>query len=779
MNLPVLPTQSTATLAAAPYLLRYLIPAAMAAELARYSGQWRQLRVAGPFSLLMAAVALSSISQAMSVAGSTLPAALFWAKIQYGGIVLIGPIFLLFVLAYDDTSVQVPRAQRVAPLMPAALGYAAVLTNDWHHLWWPTVALDVSRPFGSLHITRGRLFWLHFAYNYGCVLLGGARFVRMLFTAPAPQRRQARLLAAGALALIAGSLAHVLGVRTTAVDDPTPLLFTATGLLIFYAASRTRFLALMRIALPEVLAQMPDGLVLLDHRGVVMACNDAAPYLLATPRRDWNGRKFLDVIAGSPLEIDLRALLAPPVRAATRQITYARADSVRAIELRLRPFYAGHADAGVLLVVRDRTDRAQLEQAREQQVHELSVLRELAHAANIARGTDELLPAITRALMRVLPSTRVVIGLLQPNGTTLRLVVDEAMRTESTLEGQAVIEYDAARLQHILHTGQPRVISVADPQLERTPAQAILHNAGVRTVLVVPLASPAAPLGAMFVGHGDQRKLAPNEVRLFASVGELVSEAIDHTRHIEEVQEASRAKSMLLATVSHEFRTPLTSIIGFIDMLEQGVFGELPEWVHEPLARVRQSGFALLRLTNDLLDFSKMDAGHLAIDLEPVDLATVIQNVLGALQPQIRERGLALTVAIAPNLPRVHGNSARLAQVLTNLLANAIKFTERGSITVRAMDHGERVRFSVADTGIGIAPEQQGILFQEFQQIKNEHMRRYSGTGLGLAISQRLMQLMGGTLTVESTPGVGSTFYGEVPIVPKSLREKEQGGGSR
>jgi two-component system, sensor histidine kinase and response regulator len=188
---------------------------------------------------------------------------------------------------------------------------------------------------------------------------------------------------------------------------------------------------------------------------------------------------------------------------------------------------------------------------------------------------------------------------------------------------------------------------------------------------------------------------------------------------------------------------------------------------------------ALLGLINDILDFSQMAASHLTIDLEPVDLALVIRDVVGTLQPQIQARRLAVTVVIAPDLPQVQANSTRLSQVLTNLLANAIKFTERGSITVRVIGDGERVQFSVTDTGIGIAPEQQHLLFQEFRQIENVYTRRHTGTGLGLAISQQLMQLMGGTLTVESTPGVGSTFYGEVPIVPNSLQEKEHDGTSR
>src|SRR5262245_44923397 len=194
----------------------------------------------------------------------------------------------------------------------------------------------------------------------------------------------------------------------------------------------------MPIALPELLAHMPDGLVVLDHRGVVMACNDAAPLLLATPQRNWNGRKFLDVIAGSPLEIDLRALLAPPNAAATRHLIYERADGMHAVELRLRPLYADDLGAGALLVVRDRTDRARLEQAREKQMRELSLLSRLPRAANNALETDELLRTITRELMQVFPGARMVVGLLQPDGQTLRLAVDEALRTASTLEGHTV-----------------------------------------------------------------------------------------------------------------------------------------------------------------------------------------------------------------------------------------------------------------------------------------------------------------------------------------------------
>jgi two-component system, sensor histidine kinase len=194
---------------------------------------------------------------------------------------------------------------------------------------------------------------------------------------------------------------------------------------------------------------------------------------------------------------------------------------------------------------------------------------------------------------------------------------------------------------------------------------------------------------------------------------------------------------------------------------------------------MRRNSQTLLRLINDFLDYSKIEAGHFTIERAPVDLLAVIQDVVGALEPQVQERGLDLKVELSPELPLVYAHRERLEQVLTNLLANAIKFTDRGTITVRATFDGERVRFSVIDTGIGIAPEQQHLIFREFHQIESEHTQRYPSTGLGLAISRRLMQMMGGTLEVESTPGVGSTFYGDLPAVRANLEEKEHGAASQ
>jgi signal transduction histidine kinase/PAS domain-containing protein len=741
--------------------------------LALYGWQHRQARAALPFSLLMAAVVFWSVCHALSAASTTQPEVLLWAQLQYGGIVWVAPLWLLFALAYANGWPRDTPAQRLALLAPAPLIWLAVLTNDWHHLWWPTAVLDTSRPFGSLIVTRGVLFWIHFVYSYGCVLLGFGLFVRTMLVAVPPFRRQAQWVVAGALIPVVGNIVHLLGLRTTAVDDPTPFLFAACGLAMFYAALRYQLLDLAPLAQREVFASLPDGVVVLDQRGVVAANNDLAPPLLAVRPGKWVGRPLLDVLAGSPLELDLRALLAAPSTPEAYTTTYETADGPRGVEIRLRPLLADGTRAGTLLVLRDRSYRAHIERSLEQRLGELTAINQLARAANAAHQTDDMVRAITRELVRVLPSDRIVIGLLADDGAALRLVIDETPRSAPTLEGQAVLGNDFEALQHILQAGRSQVINVSDRELEGTTTQAILRREGMRTVLVVPLYSQAAPLGAMFVGHADARTIAPDEARLFETVGELITDAIVRTQLYEQAQAASRAKSIFLATVSHELRTPLTSILGFADMLRQGTFGELPESTEEPLDHVRRSSLKLMRLINDLLDFSKIEAGRFTVDCYPVDLPSVIEAVVGAMQPQILARGLELKVEIAPDTPLVLANSERLEQVLTNLVANAIKFTDYGAITIRTSHDSERMRLSVADTGIGIPPAQQRELFQEFQQLDNRHSRHGRGTGLGLAISRRLVELMGGSLTVMSAPGAGSTFTCELPIVAETLHEKE------
>jgi len=238
-----------------------------------------------------------------------------------------------------------------------------------------------------------------------------------------------------------------------------------------------------------------------------------------------------------------------------------------------------------------------------------------------------------------------------------------------------------------------------------------------------------------------------------------------------EAEAAALAKSDFLSNMSHEIRTPLTSIIGFSGLMD--TIDNLPDEARTYARRIATAGQSLMSVVNDILDFSKIEAGHLELDPHPFDPAQMIAETLDLVQGQAQLKGLSLTVDLDEDLPAaVNADSARLRQVLLNLLNNALKFTARGGVTVsvrHAPEAGGMLRVEVADTGVGLSPEQAAKLFNRFTQADSSTSREHGGTGLGLAICRSLAELMGGEIGLHSEAGVGSTFWFTVAAPPAEL----------
>jgi len=237
----------------------------------------------------------------------------------------------------------------------------------------------------------------------------------------------------------------------------------------------------------------------------------------------------------------------------------------------------------------------------------------------------------------------------------------------------------------------------------------------------------------------------------------------------QKLQQVDRLKDDFLANMSHELRTPLNAVIGFSGLLLQEGPDRLPEDVREDLGIIHQNGRTLLSMIDSILDLSKMEAGKFEIELAEVDPVAVVEEVRSLAAGLILERPVAFLFEPPAFHARVLGDAVRLKQVITNLVGNAIKFTEQGEVRV-TMAHDRKVlRIAIQDTGIGMSREEMSRLFRPFQQVDSSITRRFGGTGLGLALSQRLMSLMGGHILAESEKGRGSTFTVEMPL--RSLEE--------
>jgi PAS domain S-box-containing protein len=249
----------------------------------------------------------------------------------------------------------------------------------------------------------------------------------------------------------------------------------------------------------------------------------------------------------------------------------------------------------------------------------------------------------------------------------------------------------------------------------------------------------------------------------------LYHDVTDLLRANEQAQAANRAKSQFLASMSHELRTPLNAIIGYSEMLEEEAADSGQSAMVPDLQKIRSAGRHLLALINDILDLSKIEAGKMELHLEPVELRGLVDDVVTTVTPLVSRNGNRLEVRAGDKLGTIRSDGMKLRQALLNLLSNAAKFTEKGTITLTADRGGaaaEEIVLTVADTGIGMSAEGMSRLFEAFSQADSSTTRKYGGTGLGLAITRRFCQLLGGDVTVDSTPGKGSRFTIRLPVEP-------------
>jgi signal transduction histidine kinase len=340
--------------------------------------------------------------------------------------------------------------------------------------------------------------------------------------------------------------------------------------------------------------------------------------------------------------------------------------------------------------------------------------------------------------------------------------VDAVPISRASLSGRALLERTCIQVTDMLAEKDAYPVSYA-----------LAQQLGHRSVVVAPLLSEGKAFGTIVLLRAEVRPFTEREIGLLRTFGDQAAIALENVRLFNEIQEKSRQlqvanqhKSEFLANMSHELRTPLNAVIGFSEVLLERLFGDINAKQEDYLKDIHSSGRHLLSLINDILDLSKIEAGRMELELSTFDLPAAVSNAMTLVRERAERHGIKLGTTLDPALGAITADERKLKQILVNLLSNAVKFTaDGGRVDLAARAQDGRAVISVIDTGIGIAPEDQPLVFEEFRQV-GRHAGRQEGTGLGLTLTKRFVELHGGRIGVESTPGKGSTFTFDIPIKP-------------
>jgi signal transduction histidine kinase len=294
----------------------------------------------------------------------------------------------------------------------------------------------------------------------------------------------------------------------------------------------------------------------------------------------------------------------------------------------------------------------------------------------------------------------------------------------------------------------------------------------MKSIIFAPMLFEGRGIGTIWVGRKYASQFTDKQIALLKTFADQAVIAIQNARLFSEIQDksqqlevANKHKSEFLANMSHELRTPLNAIIGFSEVLLERLFGEINEKQDDYLKDIHTSGKHLLTLINDILDLSKIEAGRMELERSTFDLASAITNAMTLVRERAQRHGILLGQQVDPKLGEITADERKFKQILLNLLSNAVKFTpDNGRIDITARREENDIAVAVHDTGIGIAPEDQGAVFEEFRQVGRDYTSKHEGTGLGLALTKKFVELHGGRIWLESEPGKGSTFTFTIPI---------------
>jgi signal transduction histidine kinase/CheY-like chemotaxis protein/HPt (histidine-containing phosphotransfer) domain-containing protein/PAS domain-containing protein len=752
--------------------------------IACYAWRRRTHRAALPLMGLNLALTIWSLAYAAEFWVAGRDAKLFCTKWVYLGIAN-APVWWLLFSAHFARSVAWFSRRRVALLaVIPVITTALVWSNDIHHLIWTSSDLDPTTQT-TLIMHYGRWFYVHAVYSYLLLFVGSFHLGRAVLRTDSLPRLQAIAMLLSVIGPWVGNVLHLMRISPIFPLDPTPFAYSVSVLTFAWAFTRLHLFNVVPIAHQTVVEGLEDGLIVLDDQRRVITLNPAAERMLGCSVRASAGRPVDQVLAALPSVVEQlhRADSAPC------EVRYSSGELSRYYQVTVQPLYdRRQGSRGKLLTLRDRTQQHQLQ---NRQRFLVASSKTLAESLEYERSLVEIGRLAVESLADIC-----LICLIDPEKDTDQCVKLCRHQAQSVLIDrlEAACASENLRLSDVLreiHTDELCVIYPAEPgpplrsgHLHRLLSEKLPPQSWISAALV----ARNQFLGSMLLMSSQPgRRYEAEDLAMLKDLAQRVAFAVEHARLFRALREmretaerATRAKSEFLANINHELRTPMGGIVGATEEL---LLTSLDTHQQHLVDLLQTSSDTLLALINNVLDFSKIESGKLDIEEMPVDLLKCVEETLDLVAIRAAKKGIELSYQIAPDTPPVVvSDPTRLQQILMNLMTNAIKFTEQGSVLLRVgqsaeqaplpqdqpegQAHRQTIRFVVKDTGIGMSPEQQAKLFQSFSQADTSTTRQYGGTGLGLFISKRLCELMGGTIQVDSTLGLGSVFSATIRVRP-------------
>ncbi|MDI6769350.1 MAG: GAF domain-containing protein [Anaerolineales bacterium] len=524
--------------------------------------------------------------------------------------------------------------------------------------------------------------------------------------------------------------------------------------------------------LRALFASMTDVVLVVDKDSRYIRIAPTNPSRLYLPPEELLGKKMTDIL---PREITKPFI--PAIKKALRSAEVANIEYPLEIGGQTFTFDASISrlsEDQVFWIARDITERKKFEDALRRNNEYLATSAEIGRLITSTLDLNTLFTRTVNLIRERFGFYHAAIFVIEESG--MNAVLEEGTGKageEMKSRGHSLPVGSRSIVGTVTSTGTPLVVNntAINPTHRYNP---LLPD--TRAEAAIPLRIGERIIGAIDIQSQQAEAFIPADIAVLQALADQIAIAIDNARSyeiaqqaIKEMRELDSLKSQFLANMSHELRTPLNSIIGFSRVILKGIDGPVSELQQQDLTAIYNSGQHLLRLINDILDLSKIEAGKMELNFEDVNIADMINSVIPTLTGLIQDKPIKLERIIAADIPNIPADSMRLRQVLLNLLSNAVKFAGKGKITIRAgvenNPQGQpEVIIKVSDSGPGITPENQKKLFQPFSQVDASPTRKTGGSGLGLSISRRLVEMHNGRIGVQSTVGKGSTFFFTLPI---------------